>query len=390
MKKRFCRVCGSNSVLEMMNFGKQPISTHFLSSPSKKEVLYPLILGQCEKCSVVQIINPIPIYKRKPPYPWLTYKEPEKHLTSLVEVISRLKGVNKKSVICGLSYKDKSILERLRRMGFKYVWLIDLGDKFQILDEETVNKVLKRYRKVDVVIARHILEHTNDAIEFISNLKRLITPRGYIIIEVPDYAKALERYDYSVLWEEHTLYFTPKTFYNFFAINDLSVVYFKSCPYPLENSLIGIAQKACKISFISEETLIQERQRVRKYVENFLVKRRKIKKFISELRKQGKIVMFGAGHFACTFLNLMKLGKYIEFVVDDNPNKQGLYMSGSRLPILDSSYLVKRNIKFCFLCVNPEVEEKIVQSNKEFVKCGGKFLSIFPVSKKWLLKRIGW
>ena len=44
--------------------------------------------------------------------------------------------------------------------------------------------------------------------------------------------------------------------------------------------------------------------------------------------------MLGAGHLSGAFINLYGLAEQIEFVADDNPNKQGLLMPGSRLPIL--------------------------------------------------------
>ena len=54
--------------------------------------------------------------------------------------------------------------------------------------------------------------------------------------------------------------------------------------------------------------------------------------------------MLGAGHMTERFVNLYGLAERIEFVVDDSPNKQGLFMPGSRLPILPSSELVEREL----------------------------------------------
>ena len=74
---------------------------------------------------------------------------------------------------------------------------------------------------------------------------------------------------------------------------------------------------------------------------------------------------------------LMELGEHIEFVVDDDPKKQGLLMPGSQLPISGSSILMKENIKLCLMGLSPESEEKVILGNQTFRDRGGVFASIF-------------
>ena len=78
---------------------------------------------------------------------------------------------------------------------------------------------------------------------------------------------------------------------------------------------------------------------------------------------------------------MLGLKEYIEFVVDDHPSKRGLYMPGSRLPIMGSSALVERGIKLALLTVAVESEDKVIQRNQAFAQAGGAFASIFPASR---------
>ena len=113
--------------------------------------------------------------------------------------------------------------------------------------------------------------------------------------------------------------------------------------------------------------------------------RKRLKEFFAKYQKgEGKIAMFGAGHLACTFLNLLQLKDFIEFIVDDSPQKQSLFMPGSRIPIYGSQALLEKNIKLCLLSLAPDKEEKIIQNNKRFLENKGRFCSIFPGSKRFL------
>ena len=90
--------------------------------------------------------------------------------------------------------------------------------------------------------------------------------------------------------------------------------------------------------------------------------------------------MLGAGHLTGAFLNLYGLADRIEFVADDNPNKQGLFMPGSRLPILASSELLAREIDLCLMSVRPEIEDTVAAKNAAFTARGGVLASVFPDS----------
>jgi len=92
------------------------------------------------------------------------------------------------------------------------------------------------------------------------------------------------------------------------------------------------------------------------------------------------VVLFGAGHLAAKFLNLLETSNYVDCVIDDNPNKQALVMPGSRLPIRGSSLLEQERIDLCLLSLSPESEKKVLSAKKTYLERGGEFRSIFALS----------
>jgi hypothetical protein len=284
---------------------------------------------------------------------------------------------------------------RFAKHGCK-TWRLDIHDDLGItekgagvesvqakLTSDTASKIVEKYGKAHVLIVRHVWEHVYDLAEFTTALKQMIDVHGYIVFEIPDCTRALEKLDYTMLWEEHLYYFTPATFKTALGACGFSLVHFENYPYLLENSLVVVVQPSKHSQLdVSTDVVQQELIRGERFARQFDEHHRLLKNFFVDYKhKHGKIALLGAGHLACTFIWLFQLQDFIEFVVDDNPHKQGLFMPGARLPIFPSKALAENNIALCLLSSNPLNEEKILANNLGFVAKGGRFLSIFPESR---------
>jgi len=391
-----CRLCQKKECKELIDFGNQPICHRYVDR-DKPEELHPLILGQCESCGLVQLINPIPVEKLIPRYEWIKYNEPEGHLDNLVDIITALPGITKESRICGISEKEDTTLARLKRRGFNQTWRVDMADDLAIseigagiesvqncFNREQAISLQNKYDIPDVVIARHIIEHTHSTMEFMAALNRLVKPTGYVVFETPDFTQALESFNYAPIWEEHTLYFTEETFRNCFGFGAFSLYRFVNYPYTFENSLVGITQpqKDTRQLFPSKDTLEHEIQRAETYSLSLIRKKKSLRRYLSDYKKKkGRIAMFGTGHVACTFINLMELRDLIEFVVDDDSKKSGYLMPGSMLPIHAADSLIAEKISLCLSSLGSETEEKVINKNQTVIDQGGMFASIYPASK---------
>lgn len=394
---KLCQIC-KKKLRKIINFGNHPVSHKFNNGKFKTEK-FPLILGQCKSCGLVQLIKFTPIKKLIPRYDWISYNEPEEHLDRLAKTITKLPGINKYSKVCGLSYKEDTLLKRLKKKGFKNTWRMDPKKDLQIMSKkanlETIqnkinNEIIGRLQKKkgnqDVIIVRHILEHTHDTLEFISALKKIIKNDGYIIFEVPDCTQGFKINDYNTLWEEHLIYFTKFTLNNSLKLSGLKIHYFERYKYPFESVLISVVSPNNKIGKNNIVTKLNdikiENQRVNFSEKKLFKKKAYISKFFQKMKdKRKKIALFGTGHTACLFVNLFGLDKFINFAIDDDKNKLGYYIPGSNIKIKSSDHLKNDNIDLCILGMNFESEKKILRKFSSFSKNGGKFVSIYPSSK---------
>ncbi len=395
-----CQICKEDKVKVLLDCGPQSLCNRFVMDFNREEYRHPLVLGQCEACGLIQLTQPVPAEEIAPRFEWLVYNEPEEHLDKLADVICNLPGIDDYSVACGITYKDDTLLKRLEKKKLRRVWRIEPEKDLDInisgvggetvlprLTSESATRLVDKHGRADLVIARHVYEHAPDTHTLLEALKNLVSPSGYIVFEVPDCTRQLQSRDYGMLWEEHILYFTPVTFRNSFLLTNFSLDYYERNSYPVENALVAITKPiereecAARIT----DTIVRELEMGNSYGQGFSKYAEKLQRHLKRYTDSNRrVAIFGAGHLSCMYINLMKIKDYLEFVVDDNPNKKGLYMPRSRLPIVGSHSLIDENISLCLLCLSPESEAKVIQKNQAYIKGGGTFVSISSANKNHL------
>jgi hypothetical protein len=393
---RRCLCCLADSVGQLVDFGAQPPSNRFEQPDAPSGESHRLAVGQCERCGLLQLIEPMAPATAKSRYEWLTYNEPEGHLDDLVERLRHLPDIGTGSRIVGLTYKDDSTLARFNRLGYANTYRLDatadlamqdpcagLESIQSAVDPTTASRLVHRYGPADLLLVRHVLEHAHAPAAFLTAVGTLVKPGGYLLFEMPDCTKFIKACDYSFIWEEHITYFCKQTLEMFLGKAGLEMQEMVVYPYPLEDSLIGIVKNDAPTG--REEpghgvptALIEDGKAFsRQYPEI----QARLQSLMKAWRQAGKrIAIFGAGHLAAKFVNLYALGSMIDCVIDDNPNKQRLLMPRSRLAIHGSAELESRGIDVCLLSLNPESEQKVLSKHQPFLERGGQFFSIFAMS----------
>lgn len=378
----------------MIELGSQPPSNRYLTSVGEKCETHPLEFGYCSACGIGQLINPMPPDMVRSHFGWITYNEPEGHLDDLVETLEAKIGISSGTRVFGVTYKDDSTLLRFNRKGASDTYRIKEKEDLNIQEShaslETIQSTLsqsiaKKFASIngqaDIVLVRHILEHAHDPRQLLEACLQLCKPGGLLVFEVPDCRKVLEGHDHCFIWEEHISYFTPETLRGFLEGCGLADLEIKSYPYPMEDSLIAIVRNVRAPTQDAPIGVASEIARLRGFAYSFSSRGLNIKRHLQALQAQGKkVFLFGAGHLAAKFINFYGLAPYLSGVIDDNPNKLGRFMPGSKLPIVGSRCLDSGDVDLCLLTLNPESEQKVLKAKADYLSRGGKFRSIFSAS----------
>ncbi len=384
-----CQLCDSGELAPYLDVGTHPFSTGLLQAAQDPVARFPLAMLECRQCGLLQLREPAPAEKIRPFFDWVTFREPEQHLDAVAGRLLKLDGLTAGNGVraLGVTSKDDTLLDRLRRGGWDCDRLDlkrDLGVVAPLANVESVPRSLtpERGRAIaaaqgpfDLVIARHIYEHAQDLARFTQGLAALVKPGGYLMLEVPDCSKSLDLCDYTMIWEEHSVYFTPATFFAALARHGFTAVMTEVHPYPYENCLVLVARKTPPSTEPRRDRIPAAR-----YAESFKRVTEKLQAALAAAAAQAPVALYGAGHLTAAFVNYHGLARYISHLVDDTPQKQGLYLPGLAIPIEKPAVMLETGVRLCLLGLAPEVEPKVIARNDAYVQAGGKFASLLAAS----------
>ena len=391
-----CKVCLTNDLDKFLDFGNHPISHHYKSPEDKHSPNsnFQLVLCQCTNCGTIQLEKTADVSCFSVRFPWVRQNEPEAHLDSIVQKVISLPDIDTNSLVWGLSYKDESTVERFRKLGFTNCQTMDYATRFDskdqiyniaiiqnIISESRIEELQKTFGIPKIVICRHLLEHAHNTNDFFTAIKKLVSNGSYVVLEIPECSRLIKNLDYTMLWEEHITYFTEIIFKAAVNMYPMKILYSQVYKYPYEDCLILIVadSKEKDRSFEMKERINESMRAFNKYANSFQSVKDKIQSICNRMKsKNQKLAVYGSGHIASTFINTFELSDQIEFVIDDDRNKEGLVMPGSGLPIYSSDKIISEKIDVCFTAMSYANEQKVREKNQEFISNGGQLVPISP------------
>jgi len=198
-------------------------------------------------------------------------------------------------------------------------------------------------QQADLVCCRHVLEHVQDPVNFLTGLRLAAGPRpdAAYFFEVPNAVFTLRDLGIWDIIYEHCSYFTACSLASLFSscgfgVSDLSEG-FEGQFLRIEARLAGDGQAG---GFTSREKVNALASHTDNFAGEYAGKvlhwRRELEKF----RKSGlKTVIWGGGSKGVSFLNTLGVRDSVEYVVDVSPYKHGRYIPGTGQRIVLPEFL---------------------------------------------------
>ncbi len=396
-----CLACGSSDLKLTLDFNFQPLANSFREDRSEFLEMFPLAINRCEKCFHVQLthaVNPDLMFKD-----YLYVSGTSKTMNDHFEWFARyskeyFETLSKEflDTVLDIGCNDGSqlnhfISDTVETHGVDPAENLAATSRAKGHDiyvgyfDESFVKVVGKY---DIVIAQNVFAHNYDPLTFLNNAKNVMTQDSLLFIQTSQ-ADMILNNEFDTIYHEHI------SFYNINSMNELCkraglhLIDVTKCPLH-GNSYIFVISKVNKrphnvqnlinmerkAGLLSDSTYEKYTYKCNRVAIDFRYK-------VNEAKLSGyKIIGYGAAAKGMTLLNYANLSfKEIDYIIDDNPLKQGLYTPGSSIMITSLDILSELSptdkVMFIPLAWNffDEISKKIKskRDNKD-----DRFMKYFP------------
>lgn len=388
-----CLACGSADLLPAIDLGKQPLANNFKALAGQNET-YPLAVNQCAVCFHLQlshVVDPAIIY-RDYAYVSGTSQTYLDYMWWFAKWCREYTNIWRGDVL-DIGCNDGSQLDYFQKLGYSthgvdpaenlHKTSTDKGHRVVcgFWDEQSIGNLDNR--QFDIVVAQNSFAHNPDPLAYLKLLKPLMKTNGVFFIQTSQ-ADMVRNGEFDTIYHEHV------NFYNINSMRELcrragwNLIDVVKTPvhgtsYVFVLSLDKTRNENVKNLVAMESELLNNQiyrtwaNRARKITSEFSSR-------IAMFREQGYVIMgYGAAAKGMTLLNYAQVD--LDFIIDDNPNKQGTYSPGRDIPVVGIDILQKYKnddrILFVPLAWNffNEIKSKILTIRKH---SDDRFLKYFP------------
>jgi 2-polyprenyl-3-methyl-5-hydroxy-6-metoxy-1,4-benzoquinol methylase len=400
-----CRSCHSLKIHDFVDLGHAPLSNAYLSESDldKSEKYYPLKTIVCGDCWLVQTedyLNVDEIFKSDYAYFSSTSSSWLKHAQEFSKSVINKFHIDKNSMVIEIASNDGYLLKNFVEAKIPCLGIEPTESTARVAEskgvttkqifftEESALKLVQEGFMADLVIGNNVYAHVPDINDFTRGLKAILKPDGVITLEFPHFLELMINKQFDTIYHEHFSYLSLNTITKIFHSAGLTVVDVEKVP--THGGSLRIYGKHIEkndkpsdavMKIISEEIAyglcnIDVYKKFQSTI--FKVKYDLLQFLINQKNDNKKVVGYGAAAKGNTLLNFAGIKTdLIESVFDANVRKQGKYLPGSHIPILNPEKMLKSS--FDFVIIFPwNLEKEIYSYLSSFLPYRVKILTALP------------
>ncbi|MGI0086674.1 MAG: methyltransferase domain-containing protein [Nitrosotalea sp.] len=403
MKCRFCNAIVNQLFVDL---GMSPLANSYLNKDeiNQMEPFYPLRTFVCNNCLLVQLEEfetPEHIFTNYAYFSsyskmWL------KHVEDYVNLVITRFNFNQKSQIVEIASNDGYLLQYFKKKGIPILGVEPAANVAKVAEDrgittitkffgtETAKELVRNGKRADLLIATNVMPHVPNLNDFIEGMKILLKPSGIITIQFSAYLlQLILQNEFDTIYHEHFSYFSLYSIQKILSFHGL--VIFDVEELPIHGGSLRIYAKhgennTQSINKSVNDLIEKEKQfgltntsTYSNFPKQVNIVKRKIWQFFVDAKNEGKtIVGYGAPAKGNTLLNFCGIGSdFIEYTVDINPHKQGLYLPGTHIPIKSPEEIPQTKPDY-LLILAWNLKDEIITQMSHIRSWGGKFVILIP------------
>lgn len=402
-----CRFCDAPLERTFLDLGAQPPSNSYLHAAdlSRMEPFFPLHAYVCSECHLVQLEQfqtPSEIfgdYAYFSSYSASWLKHAETYCTTMVERF----GLGPTSQVVEIASNDGYLLQNFVTRGIPVLGVEPAANvaraaeakgvptRVAFFGRSTARQLVAEGRAADLLVGNNVLAHVPDLNDFVDGLRIALKPDGVLTMEFPHLLRLMERNQFDTIYHEHFSYFSFLAVERIFAAHGLTLFDVEELPTHGGSLRIygrhtepGLKQDRRVQDLHLREVAagLDRPEAYEGFVERVKAVKRGLLSFLIKAKDDGKsVAAFGAAAKGNTLLNYCGIGTdMVDYVADSSPHKQGLFLPGSRIPIVEPGRI--RETRPDFLLILPwNLADEIIAANEFIRDWGGRFVVPIPALK---------
>lgn len=401
-----CRFCAAALTRPLLDLGSAPPSNAYLTRAAldAPELWYPLRVLVCEQCWLAQtqdhagreaLFGDDYAYFSSYSSSWLA------HCQQYVQEMQRRFGLGAHSMVVEIASNDGYLLQYVQQAGVPCYGVeptagtaaaarargIAVVERFFGL--ALARELCAQGRAADLMVANNVLAHVPDINDFVAGFALLLKPHGVATFEFPHLLQMVRQNQFDTAYHEHYSYLSLLAVQGICAAHGLAVFDVQELPTH-GGSLRVFVQPARSGQHEPGDGLRRVRAQEQAagmaasaFYAGFQARavqtRHALLAYLLQCARDGlKLAAYGAAAKGNTMLNFAGVRPdLLPYVVDRNPAKQGRFMPGSRIPIVDEAHLLAdRPDRVLILPWN--LRDEVMAQLAGIRAWGGRFVTAVP------------
>ena len=345
-----CLCCHNTALFSVLDLGTQPLANSFHTADHAPPS-YDLHLLGCARCWHTQLsvaVDPAEMFSN---YLYVsgTSRTGQAHFDWMAKHYSQ-HGVGS---VLDIACNDGSQLDSFARLGWQ-CWGVDPAEnlwpassqRHRITCDFWSTAVAQHLSKFDLITAQNVFAHTAEVDEFLQACATVMHDQTVLVIQTSQ-AEMFEHREFDTIYHEHMSFFSTASMQalvqrNGLHLNHVYKTAIHGTSYVFE---IGLQSRPTGTvdEFLSQEQSRYCREFYHEYATQAMQCLTQLQQYLCRMQAQGhRVVGYGAAAKGMTVINAGQLK--LDYIVDDNPLKQGLLCPGSDIPVYSPSMLSNEDL----------------------------------------------
>jgi hypothetical protein len=398
-----CRSCGGRRLSVFLELGDMPLPDALLAAGELDgpEPRFPLDVAFCPDCSLVQILEEVPPeqlfvdnYLYFSSFSDDLMRHSREHALRLIEQ----RGLGPDSLVVEIASNDGYLLRNFVEQGIPVLGIdpaptqaaaaesVGVPTLTEFFGAELATRLRAEGRRADVIVANNVMAHTPTLNSFAEGLSTLLADDGVVTIENTYVKDLIDHREFDTIYHEHFCYFSCSAVDALMRRHGLFLNAVEHFPALQGGTLrwhVGAREDVQPSARAFLEAERAQGLTSPGYYSEFGSRvegiRRDLLELLGSLKAEGKtIAAYGAAAKGSTLLNYGGIdGALVDFVVDRNVHKHGLFMPGVHIPIHGPERLLERMPDYVLLLAW-NYRDEVMRQQDEYISRGGRFVVPVP------------